>query len=158
MWTTDKQPVCGVAATVGGGAGVVVDVVDVVLVVLVLGLVVVVLVLVAVVVLGLVVVVLVLVVVEGAVDVVVDEVEVLVVGSAVDVPATPVGGEPCCESLQPIITATPTPSSVQPARERMRRDNMAAEPPRAGHPPGLVDRVRAVELTHACLHSPTVPV
>jgi hypothetical protein len=151
MWTTDKQPVCGVAATVGGGAGVVVDVVDVVLVVLVLGLVVVVLVLVAVVVLG-------LVVVEGAVDVVVDEVEVLVVGSAVDVPATPVGGEPCCESLQPIITATPTPSSVQPARERMRRDNMAAEPPRAGHPPGLVDRVRAVELTHACLHSPTVPV
>jgi hypothetical protein len=151
MWTTDKQPVCGVAATVGGGAGVVVDVVDVVLVVLVLGLVVVVLVLVAVVVLG-------LVVVEGAVDVVVDEVEVLVVGSAVDVPATPVGGEPCCESLQPIITATPTPSSVQPARERMRRDNMAAEPPRAGHPPGLVDRVRAVELTHAGLHSPTVPV
>lgn len=63
------------------------------------------------------VVVLVIVVVEGAVDVVVDEVEVLVVGGAVDVPATPVGGEP-----------------------------------------GLVDRVRAVELTHACLRSPTVPV
>jgi hypothetical protein len=80
MWTTDRQPVCGVAATVGGGAGVIV-------------------------------------VVEGAVDVVVDEVEVLVVGGAVDVPATPVGGEP-----------------------------------------GLVDRVRAVELTHACLRSPTVPV
>jgi hypothetical protein len=149
MWTTDKQPVSGVAATVGGGAGVI-D--DVVLVVLVLGLVVVLVVVVVIVV------VLVLMVVEGAVDVVVDEVEVLVVGGAVDVPATPVGGEPCCESLQPIIRATPTPNSVQPARARMRRDTMAAEPPRAGHPPGLVDRVRAVELTHACVRSPTVPV
>jgi hypothetical protein len=110
MWTTDKQPVCGVAATVGGGAGVVDDVVEVVLVgLVVVGVVVLVLVVL--------VVVLVIVVVEGAVDVVVDEVEVLVVGGVVDVPATPVGGEP-----------------------------------------GLVDRVRAVELTHACLRSPTVPV
>jgi hypothetical protein len=106
MWTTDKQPVCGVAATVG----VVDDVVEVVLVgLVVVGVVVLVLVVL--------VVVLVIVVVEGAVDVVVDEVEVLVVGGVVDVPATPVGGEP-----------------------------------------GLVDRVRAVELTHACLRSPTVPV
>jgi hypothetical protein len=145
MWTTDKQPVCGVAATVVGGASVVVDVLGVLVLVLVLELVVVVV---------LVLVLVAVVVVVGAVDVVVvDEVDVVVVGGVVDVPTTLVDaavtsagaeeavdrGKLCGESLQLISAPTATPSSDQPPRDRMSPDTMAGEPSRHGHanePPG----------------------